>query len=140
MKKADMGLGAAMLAFAFLGWLETASWPAAQSGGLSASTYPRAVFLMIALCGAYIASKAFWGKTSGGAPSLRFSKLLPVASLLAAYALSLEYLGFVVPTETFLLLSMFAFGLKNLKENIIISTLGTAALYVVFILLLQVQF
>ncbi|MDR2005717.1 MAG: tripartite tricarboxylate transporter TctB family protein [Acidaminococcales bacterium] len=141
MKKFDIVLGVLLMSIAAAGWLETATWPGGgQQAGLSPKDYPRLVFAMLALCGLLIAGRAAKGGNGGEPPCVRWDKVLPVALLLAVYALVLEFVGFILPTAMFLLISMAFFGVTSLLRNVIISVMGTAVLYVAFVFFLQVQF
>jgi len=71
--------------------------------------------------------------------SFRWSTLVPVILLISLYALALEPLGFIPSTSMFLITAMFLFGLRSWKQLLFISACGTAFLYAVFVIFLQVQ-
>ncbi len=138
MKKADIITGIVLIIFSILGIMEISTWKELANVSISIKFYPSLIFGAIGLCGAIILGRALL-KGNIYTVEFRWATLIPVAVVILLYGLAIEYIGFVIPTLLFLAMLMYLFGERRWKYIVLISVLGAAMLYIIFIKMLAIQ-
>lgn len=106
-----------------------------SSGSLSASTYPRLVLACIIALSGFLIIRPMSGEQGS---SILSAKGLAVIGLAAAYIFLIETLGFFALTPVFLFVVPLVVGYRQHVANAISAVLVTAALYAVFVLVLNI--
>ena len=121
----------ASIFFALIGGLEEPYSP----GALAASTYPRLILVCIIILSCLLIIRPVTGEQG---ISIISAKGFAVILLTAGYILLLESLGFFVLTPVFLFLVPLVVGYRHHVANAASAVLVTAALYAVFVLVLNI--
>ena len=121
----------ASIFFALIGGLEEPYSP----GALAASTYPRLILVCIIILSCLLIIRPVTGEQG---ISIISAKGFAVILLTAGYILLLESLGFFVLTPVFLFLIPLVVGYRHHVTNAASAVLVTAALYAVFVLVLNI--
>ena len=104
-------------------------------GALSASTYPRLILGCIIVLSCLLIVRPVSGEEKTGTLSM---KGLAVILLSAGYIFLIELLGFFVLTPVFLFLVPLMVGYRQFVASAASAVLVTAALYAVFVLILNI--
>ena len=104
-------------------------------GALSASTYPRLILGCIIVLSCLLIVRPVSGEETTGTLSM---KGLAVILLSAGYIFLIELLGFFVLTPVFLFLVPLMVGYRQFVASAASAVLVTAALYAVFVLILNI--
>ena len=121
----------ASIFFALIGGLEEPYSP----GALAASTYPRLILVCIIILSCLLIIRPATGEQG---ISIITARGFAVILLSAGYILLLESLGFFLLTPVFLFLVPLVVGYRNHVANAASAVLVTAALYAVFVLVLNI--
>ena len=121
----------ASIFFALIGGMEEPYSP----GALAASTYPRLILVCIIILSCLLIIRPVTGEQG---ISIITAKGFAVILLTAGYILMLESLGFFVLTPVFLFLVPLVVGYRHHVANAASAVLVTAALYAVFVLVLNI--
>lgn len=129
-----------LLLSAFLLW--TAIGISGFKSYTSAGSYPMAAAATMLVCALIVAVRAARShdeprQEAESVAGAFFRRIAPPAVIsttaaIAAYMLTLEWLGFVVSSYLFLVISMRLLGGKRLGLNLLVSGVTLAAIYVVF--------
>ena len=117
--------------YALIGGVEEPYSP----GDLAASTYPRLILVCIIVLSCLLVIRPVSGEQAGSIISV---KGLAVIGLVAGYILLIESLGFFVLTPVFLFAVPLVVGYRHHVMNAASAVLVTAALYAVFVLVLNI--
>ena len=142
--------GGGLILFALWGWYETSSWEVSDlHSGVHPAVYPRAVFTLIAICGGIILIRTLVKLLRKGGckaaaleqvVTIRLVKVAATSALMVLYVMALQAFGFLFTTPVFLFLCMLLFGERKWIRMVIISIVGSAALYLFFVQLMRVRF
>lgn len=85
----------------------------------------------------------FYAAIKNPSPDINFSdmklnKVIETALVVVAYAITLKYLGYVVPSFILSTYIMQSLGYRNLKKAIIVGAVSTILIFVLFKILLKV--
>jgi putative tricarboxylic transport membrane protein len=106
-----------------------------SSGAMAASTYPRLILACIIVLSCLLILRPVSGEQGASIVTL---KGLTVIGLVAGYILLIESLGFFVLTPVFLFVVPWVVGYRHHVANAASAVLVTAALYAVFVLVLNI--
>jgi putative tricarboxylic transport membrane protein len=106
-----------------------------SSGALAASTYPRLILACIIVLSCLLIIRPVSGEPPINSISMRG---LAVILLVAGYVFVIESVGFFVLTPVFLFIVPLVVGYRHHVANAACAVLVTVALYVVFILVLNI--
>ena len=109
-----------------------------SSGALSASTYPRFILVCIIVLSGLLIIRPMHDVQDAKESSFISGRGLAVILLVAGYIFLLETLGFFLLTPVFLFAVPLVVGYRNHVANAASAALVTAALYAVFVLVLNI--
>jgi hypothetical protein len=124
----------ASIFYALIGGLEEPY----SSGALSASTYPRFILACIIALSGLLIIRPVHDVQDAQETSFISGRGLAVILLVAGYILLIESLGFFLLTPVFLFVVPLVVGYRNHVANATSAVLVTAALYAVFVLVLNI--
>ena len=111
----DIISGGLLVFFALLGYFFAFQMESTQVNIIPRSFYPAFLFSIMLLCGLILLKQGVQREKKLAFPSFNLPKLLPIAGVLVAYVLIMEYLGFIISTIIFLLCSIYLFGERRKK-------------------------
>ena len=120
------------LSIALYGSVDTSSTAVSQASTDSSRTYVNALAISLGLAGVFELIASLLSKSS----IIQFTKdpkrFAMLILSLVAYVWAMPYLGFVVSTLLFLVITMRAMGYENLPKSLVIALGITASVYLLF--------
>lgn len=139
MKKDDLTLGISIIILGIFAFIKGATFPG------QASSFPKLMSVILIIFGLLLLIRTFRNKEENDQEKkveLKNKSILKaalIASLFIIYFFTIEILGYIIPTFSITFLTIYILKYENLKVNLILSTLLSITLYVIFTYLFQVK-
>ena len=132
MKINDTILGTAIAVFSVIGFIYVHSLNFTSQVGLSPGVFPQLIFAMMAICGVGIFMEGRNDHEENAPINVNWGKLIQTVVTMTVYAYALEYVGFLISTVVFLLVTLYLFEEKRLKILATVPVLSAVAIYYSF--------
>ena len=99
---------------------------------LSGAFYPEVLFTIIILCGLGLIYQGVKREKKEPFPSFKILDLTEIIITLLIYVYVMEYIGFIISTFLFLMVSMFIYGERRVKIMIPVSVVASIGIYFLF--------
>jgi len=139
-KDADLYVGVVLLIAAFFGFAETMQLPTSSAVGVSGKFYPNILFTVIAGCGCGLIFQGLTRTHNSKMPQFNWKELLPMLIVLLAYVFLLEYLGFIIMTLVFMVVSMWILGERRAIFLAAVPLVSTFGIYYLFSNVFMISF
>lgn len=133
MKNSDTGAGIVLALFSLAGIVYISQQGYKSTVGLSPGFFPTFVLVVLGLCGVVLFAKSVTvEKDKTFIPVFAWKKLLPVIVMLAVYMFAMEYIGFIISTLIFMVVTMLFYGERRKKYLALVPIATTAFIFLVF--------
>ena len=132
MKDSDVFAGLFLVLFSLIGFIWAAQLPHTEATGVSAAFFPNILFIVLLFCGCGLIYQGWRREYKRPFPTFHWRELLPIVAVLLAYGFLLEYLGFIIVTLCFMVISMWLFGERKPILLIAVPLLSTFGVYYLF--------
>lgn len=99
---------------------------------LSGAFYPEILFTIIILCGLGLIYQGVKREKKEPLPTFKVLDLAKIIVALLVYVYVMEYIGFIISTFLFLMVSMFVYGERRVKIMIPVSIISAIGIYFLF--------
>ena len=135
MKKADIGVGIALIIFsAWIFWY-AGSYHEATIYYYGPNFFPQILALLMALCAVFLIVNALRGKSLSRADRIDlkgFGRMLVAIGICIGYLFLMQVIGFAIGTSVFLFVLMMFIGQKGLVKRIVSSVLVAILVWAIF--------
>ena len=128
----DVVAGGFLVALGLLGFAVSSQIENMAVTRLSGAFYPNILFSVIILCGIGL---VYQGKTRTEKvplPSFKWKQLFQMVIALLLYVFLMEYIGFVLSTILFMIVSMWLYGERRIKILLPVSVVVSVIVYLLF--------
>lgn len=128
----DICAGGFLIILALLGFIASSQIENMAVTRLSGAFYPNILFSILIICGIGLIYQGKKRKNKEAIPSFKWKKLIQMVIVLLLYVFLMEYIGFVLSTVLFMIVSMFLYGERRAKILLPVSIVISVVVYLLF--------
>lgn len=132
MRDPDVFAGGLLMVLAVAGYIYSNTIDIVDVIGMREDFYPKFLFVSLLVCGLSLIIKGYKKEVKNTFPKFQYRQLLLITIVMSVYIVLFEYLGYIVGTLFFLLLSMYIFGERRKKYLVAVPLIATTVVYFLF--------